>query len=318
MTTDRFNRIAAAGTDHGFITISLADGLLINVKAEPAATVVDQVYLAPGLTAPDTEAWENEDTIGLFLSGETDGGTVYVDVPVGAVRDFILEHGGEHAEQDRDFPPVGYRIKPLDKAGHYPVHHGTRRIGRIVHRGTTWQAILLGATHWTGGFADSEQAARHLLELAELAAGRPPTAERDLRTELAGHGVTPHRDEDTFIGGQCNSWLVIGLSDGEFPDMGQQPYLLALLQDPDDADEVSVDRPVRATDEWITVIGTGDLSATEGAKISGRSFPGEDTAALAAYIAAWRRNPYTVRDAALTEIRAWQAAALNLSVPDHT
>ncbi|MFI8365261.1 hypothetical protein ACIGD1_34555 [Streptomyces sp. NPDC085612] len=144
-----------------------------------------------------------------------------------------------------------------------------------------------------------------------------PDAEQALRTELAAQGVSPHRDEDSLIGGQCNSWLVIGLSDGDFPNMAEQPYMLAVLYDPADPDEVTIDRPVKAADEWSTVSGTG-TSEAEGVLMPGRSFPGHDMAALAAYIADWRRNPDAIQDAAMAELRIWQAAALNADPADNT
>ncbi|WP_327286661.1 hypothetical protein [Streptomyces sp. NBC_01205] len=315
MFTARLNRIAAAGTDHGFVTIRLADDRTLNVKAEPASTILEEVYLSPGITVPDTEAWENEDDLELFLNGETCGGSVYLDVPIEAVRDLIQQHGGEHADQDNvDFPPVDYQIHPLNDAGHYPVYRGTQRIGRIARRGKTWHTLLLGGTRWAGEFTDSEQAAYHLLELADLAAGRATTAEQDLRKALAAYSLTAHRDEDTPIGWDRTSWLIIGPGNGgSFPDMGEEPYFMAYLHNPADGDEVTIDRAARVNDEWVTIVGSGDQVEKGPATVEGRSFPGRDVAALAAYIADWHRAPRTVRAEALSEFRARRIAALNLA-----
>ncbi|MFE0063311.1 hypothetical protein [Streptomyces sp. NPDC059003] len=61
--------------------------------------MADSVYLAPGLTAPETEAWENDDDVEAFLT-EGSFATRFLDVPVRAVRELIEEHGGEHTDQD--------------------------------------------------------------------------------------------------------------------------------------------------------------------------------------------------------------------------
>lgn len=306
MIAARLNRIAAAGTTaHPHSRIRLADGHLITVTAGPDAEVLDEVFLAPGLTAPDTEEWSREGVTDWGLADQEHGGSLYLNVPVEAVRQLIQDHLGEHEEQDQgDFPAVRFLLNARNHRGQWRVNVEGEQVGRIYLEDGIWYARAYGSDAPVA-CEESEAAAARLVELADLAAGRTVTAEQALRTELAAHGVmTPHLDEDTFIGGHRNSWLVVGLSDGDFPNMQEQPYVLVTLHDPADGDEVTVERAARAADEWSTVIGTGNPSAGARAEISGRSFPGADVAAVAAYIAQWRRNPYAVRDAALVERNA--------------
>ncbi|WP_330335792.1 hypothetical protein OHS33_39355 (plasmid) [Streptomyces sp. NBC_00536] len=308
MITARLNRIVAAGTDHGFVTIKLADCLTLNVKTEPDTAIVEEVYLAPGITAPDIEAWENEDDLELFLNNETCGGTIYLDVPVEAVRDLIQDHGGEHDDQDNGLPDARFQINARGDDGQWAVTVEGEQAGRIFLAGETWYAQANGAN--TPIECDgAEAAAMYLVELADVAAGRVTTAEQDLRAELADHGITPHRDEDTLIGGHRNSWLIIGPHDGEFPNMEEQPYILAHLHNPADSDEVTVDRPIRPADEWMTVVGPGNPS--EWREVMGTCFPATATASLAAYIADWRRDPRAISEKALTEARTGSAEILN-------
>ncbi|MFD9453439.1 hypothetical protein ACFWBC_10155 [Streptomyces sp. NPDC059985] len=312
MFTERLNRIAAAGTADGYVRILLADARMLNIKAKPHTAELEEVCLSPGITVPDTEAWENEDSIELWLAGQSGGGSVYLDVPVEAVRDLIQEHGGEHADQDDvDFPPVDYQIHPLHRDGNYPVHRGTQRIGRIVRRGNRWQVLARGENQWTGNFPGPEEAADHLLELADIAAGRVTTAEEDLRAALAVHGLTPSRDQDPAMYREPQTWLNIGPGEGgAFPEEGAEPYVSVYLRDPDYTCEIAINRPVRDSDEWVIVFGFGEPDEDGPVEVDGRRFTGRDTRALAAYIADWHRNPLAVRAKALAEHRARRMAAL--------
>ncbi|MEV6357979.1 hypothetical protein [Streptomyces hydrogenans] len=177
------------------------------------------------------------------------------------------------------------------------------RSARADAEETATETPGIGFPQWFGDFDVPIAAIRELIVQhgGEHENQTPLSAEQALRMELAVHGVTPHHDEDTFIGGHRNSWLVVGLADGEFPDMAEQPYVLVTLDDPADGDEVTVERPVKATDQWTTVIGTGDPSARS-ETVRGQSFRGWETAAVAAYIAQWRRNPYAVYSAALARL----------------
>jgi hypothetical protein len=100
-STPRLDRITATGTDHLFERIRLADGHTLTLKTRITAGEADEVFLLPGLTAPDTEAWRNEDQWGLWQYGGNFGeGALFLDVPVKAVRDLIEQHGGEHDDQE--------------------------------------------------------------------------------------------------------------------------------------------------------------------------------------------------------------------------
>ncbi|MFF4173648.1 hypothetical protein [Streptomyces sp. NPDC001744] len=99
-STPRLDSLTAGGTDHHFDGIRLADGNMLTLNVRPGAETAE-VFLLPGLTAPDTEAWENEDDWEVWLTGgEFGDGSLYGDVPVEAVRDLIAEHGGEHENQE--------------------------------------------------------------------------------------------------------------------------------------------------------------------------------------------------------------------------
>ena len=105
MAPPRLDHLTANGTDGINRRIFLADGTGLSVKGTPGVTQFEEVYLAEGLDAPDSEAWELEDDIELWLTSgdEPDRGRLFYDVPVSAVRALIEEHGGEGAEQD----PIG-------------------------------------------------------------------------------------------------------------------------------------------------------------------------------------------------------------------
>ncbi|MEU6965086.1 hypothetical protein [Streptomyces chrestomyceticus] len=98
-STPRLDSLAAGGTGEVFDGIRLADGHMVTLKVGPGAKAAE-VFLYPGLTAPDTEAWENEDQWEVWLTGgEFGDGSLYLDVPIEAVRDLIAQHGGEHGNQ---------------------------------------------------------------------------------------------------------------------------------------------------------------------------------------------------------------------------
>ncbi|MFI1703005.1 hypothetical protein [Streptomyces griseoruber] len=99
MSTARLDRLAATG----FARIHLADDHWITVEGEPGEVEFREVFLFPGLDAPDGDAWEREDAWEEWLTGGElggGGGRLFLEVPVEAVRALIEEHGGEHPEQD--------------------------------------------------------------------------------------------------------------------------------------------------------------------------------------------------------------------------
>ncbi|MFD0269572.1 hypothetical protein ACFVGY_23850 [Streptomyces sp. NPDC127106] len=104
--TSRLDAVVTEGTGHGFARIRLADGHAITLKTRPGAEAAEEVFLSPGLTAPDTEAWENEDSWGDWLTGGTLGNEsgMFLDVPTEALRDLIAQHGGEHDDQKGEDP----------------------------------------------------------------------------------------------------------------------------------------------------------------------------------------------------------------------
>ena len=100
-TTPRLDALAAGGTNHVFERVRLADGHALALKTCPGADTADEVALFPGLTAPDTQAWRDEDPWeGWLTGGDLDDGPLYLDVPIQAVRDLIVQHGGEHEDQE--------------------------------------------------------------------------------------------------------------------------------------------------------------------------------------------------------------------------
>ncbi|MGW0188128.1 hypothetical protein ACWDV7_20485 [Streptomyces sp. NPDC003362] len=104
-STPRLDSITASGTNYVFDRIRLADGRALTLKTQPGADFAEEVFLFPGLTAPDTEAWENEDRWeGWLTGGELGEGGLFLDVPVQAVRELIEQHGGEHEDQEGDVP----------------------------------------------------------------------------------------------------------------------------------------------------------------------------------------------------------------------
>lgn len=103
-STPRLDSLTAGGTNDVFDGIRLADGHMLTLNTRPGAAVAGEVFLYPGLAAPDTEAWQNRDDLEEWLTGGDAGGApAYLDVPIDAVRELILQHGGEHESQE---PPV--------------------------------------------------------------------------------------------------------------------------------------------------------------------------------------------------------------------
>ncbi|MFF0170256.1 hypothetical protein [Streptomyces prasinus] len=102
-STPRLDSLTASGTSHVYDFIRLADGHMLTLVIHPGADRAEGVFLYPGLTAPDTEAWENEDRWEDWLTGGS-GETIYLDVPVDAVRELIVQHGGEHENQEPPAP----------------------------------------------------------------------------------------------------------------------------------------------------------------------------------------------------------------------
>lgn len=138
-STPRLDRLATSGTDHIFERIRLADRHMLALQAKPGAAFAE-VGLFPGLEAPDTEAWENEDRWEEWLTGGTFGaGGLFVDVPIQAVRDLITQHGGEHEDQEGEqyAPDLMTRIQDLHGrfADGYTPEEINAVFGRIADEG---------------------------------------------------------------------------------------------------------------------------------------------------------------------------------------
>ncbi|MFZ3476071.1 hypothetical protein ACODT4_44580 [Streptomyces sp. 2.9] len=100
-STPRLDSLTAGGTDDIFDGIRLADGHVLTLNTHPGADVAQGVFLYPGLTAPDAEAWgEGDDLEGWLTGGDFSDGMLHSDVPIEAVRALILAHGGEHQNQE--------------------------------------------------------------------------------------------------------------------------------------------------------------------------------------------------------------------------
>lgn len=96
--------------------VRMADGHTLSLSIEAGAKVAT-VYLWPGLDAPDTEAWENEDNVEVWLTtGSFGEGRLFGEVPVQAVRDLIEQHGGEAVAADDD-NVVAAPLAQLSRAG---------------------------------------------------------------------------------------------------------------------------------------------------------------------------------------------------------
>ncbi|NGO40605.1 hypothetical protein [Streptomyces ureilyticus] len=104
-STPRLDSLTAGGTDDVFARVRFADGNALTLKIAPGADTADEVALFPGLTAPDAEAWEREDSWEEWLTGGSlEGGGLFLEVPVQAIRELIEEHGGEHEDQEGGWP----------------------------------------------------------------------------------------------------------------------------------------------------------------------------------------------------------------------
>ncbi|MEV7535431.1 hypothetical protein [Streptomyces hydrogenans] len=103
-STPRLDSFAADGTNGVFDGIRLADGHMLTLNVRPGAATAE-AFLCAGLTAPDTEAWENEESLEEWLTGGDAGAApTYLDVPIEAVRELIAQHGGEHENQEQPAP----------------------------------------------------------------------------------------------------------------------------------------------------------------------------------------------------------------------
>ncbi|MGW1659108.1 hypothetical protein [Streptomyces atratus] len=124
MNTTRLDHAAAHGTGRIPSSIRLADGKTITVQAGPGAECMPfanggngphsvpsdyagpythlEVYLFEGVDPTDSDGWDAEDSVELWLTSgdEPDAGRLFYEVPVEDVRALIEEHGGEHPEQD--------------------------------------------------------------------------------------------------------------------------------------------------------------------------------------------------------------------------
>ena len=183
MIAARLNRIAAAGTaEYAHSRIRLGDGHFITVTARPDSEVLDEVFLSPGLTAPDTEAWWREDSTELFLTHHEGGGRLYLDVPVEDVRQFIQDHLGEHEEQDQlDFPSARFLIDARSHRGLWVVIVEGEMAGRIFLEDGAWYARAYGSDARVE-CDGAEAAAARLVEVADLVAGRTVTAAANSNT----------------------------------------------------------------------------------------------------------------------------------------
>jgi hypothetical protein len=103
MDTPLFDRIARDGTAGRNAYLRLADGHGLTLSTPPGSPYgVGEVYLWPGLNAPEGDGWAVEDHVELWLTSGDDGpdeGRLFYEVPVADVRALIEEHGGEHSDQ---------------------------------------------------------------------------------------------------------------------------------------------------------------------------------------------------------------------------
>jgi len=193
ISAPRLDSLTAGGTNEVFDGIRLADGHMLTLKVRPGAERAEEVFLFAGLTAPDTEAWEHEDDWEVWLTGgEFGDGSLYLDVPVEAVRDLIVQHGGEHENQE---PP-----KAPETAETIATRAFTER-GITVHRdddaGNTW--LVIGHNQTRKGFPRMLAEPYVVLYLYSDADEEEITVERapqsgDEWTVLAGDGTGAERE----------------------------------------------------------------------------------------------------------------------------
>ncbi|MFF3127766.1 hypothetical protein ACFVRD_36980 [Streptomyces sp. NPDC057908] len=100
-STPRLDDLTATGTTYRTARIHLADGQGIALSVHRAAVTVDRIFVSPGVTVPETEAWGDEELqLDAWLTvGRLRQRSSYKNVPIEAVRDLIVRHGGEHADQ---------------------------------------------------------------------------------------------------------------------------------------------------------------------------------------------------------------------------
>jgi len=124
-STPRLDALTASGTNHVFDRIRLADGHALAFMTCPGADKADEVALFPGLTAPDTQAWVYQDSWeGWLTGGDLGDGPLYLDVPIEAVRDLIVQHGGEHEDQENQQAAPGTGGESGQEADQDPLFPG--------------------------------------------------------------------------------------------------------------------------------------------------------------------------------------------------
>jgi hypothetical protein len=77
---------------------------------------------------------------------------------------------------------------------------------------------------------------------------------------LAAWGIAAHPDEESMIGGDRNSWLIVGYNQTcrSFPNIHTEPYaVLYLYNDTDEEEELTIDRAPRPGDCWYVHAGDG-------------------------------------------------------------
>lgn len=107
INTPRLDSLTANGPTACFERIRLADGQALTLKIRAGADTVDEVLLHAGLTALDVAAWTGRGQSEVWLSdGHHSAGTLYLDVPIEVVRDLVVQHGGEHEDQESGEPSL--------------------------------------------------------------------------------------------------------------------------------------------------------------------------------------------------------------------
>ncbi|GAB2718141.1 hypothetical protein [Kitasatospora kifunensis] len=120
------------------------------------------------------------------------------------------------------------------------------------------------------------------------------TAEAVVTRALAEWGITAHDDEESMIGGDRNSWLVVAHDQGNpaFPSMlDGDPYVVVFLYS-EDEDEITVDRAPRPGDVWHVAVGDGT-----GRECTLPPRPAEQLGACIEDIAEWVTAPRTSLEA---------------------
>ncbi|MFE1075136.1 hypothetical protein ACFW5W_28455 [Streptomyces sp. NPDC058783] len=120
-STPRLDHLVASGTNGGVESIRLADGHVLTLRTRPDADVAEGVFLFRDLIAPETAAWEETDPAGKWLDNGSFTGSLHLEVPIEAVRELIIEHGGEHENQK---PPTEEQIEAEDMLERIADLHG--------------------------------------------------------------------------------------------------------------------------------------------------------------------------------------------------